>query len=93
MYGLSNRHARSGRVGLVRIGDQLQVVKSDRHWVISDAVEQLGTLRWQAGHNGRTHAGSGVVIRFPGRGTLTVQRLVLSPDGEVIDFGGTVRPE
>lgn len=92
MHGLALRHAKSPRVALVRIGDQLEVERDGKHWVVRDQHEVLGVLRWTPSLDGRADARNGHIIRLPERGTLTVERLVLSAAGEVIDFGGTVVP-
>ncbi len=92
VHGLSNQHAKSARVALVRIGDPLEVERDGRRWVVRDEREVLGVLRWKPSLDGRADARNGHIIRLPQRGTLTVERLVLSAEGAVIDFGGTVVP-
>jgi hypothetical protein len=92
MHGLSNQHTRSERVALMRIGDQLQVERDGKHWVCRDQHGVLGVLRWTSGLDGKADPRNGHIIRLPQRGTLTVERLVLSAEGGVIDFGGTVMP-
>lgn len=92
MHGLSNRDAKSARVALVRIGDTLEIERDGRRWVCRDEHEVLGVLRWKPSLDGHPDARNGHVIRLPQRGTLTVERLVLSAEGVVIDFGGTVVP-
>lgn len=61
-----------------------------RHWIVADAVGELGWLRWRAATNGKPHAVTGQLIRLPTRGVLHVQSLVVSPRGEAKDFGGYV---
>jgi hypothetical protein len=93
MHGLALRHTKSQRVALVRIGDQLTVERDGKHWVCRDQHEVLGVLRWTPSLDGKADARNGHIIRLPERGTLTVERLVLSAEGGVIDFGGTVVPD
>lgn len=94
MHGLSAQAPISDRVHDVRIGDQLLVKRKESHWVVVDAQGNIvGRTRWRAGHNGKTHAVTGDPIRFPDRGVLHIERLVLSPDGTVKDIGGYVTPQ
>lgn len=93
MHGLALRHDKSPRVALVRIGDRLKVERDDKRWLCRDQRGVLGVLRWRPGDDGRPDARNGHIIRLPKLGTLTVERLVISSEGEVIDFGGTVVPD
>lgn len=92
MHGLSSQHPRSERVALVRIGDRFEVERDGQRWVCRDGHEVLGVLRWKPSLDGHPDARNGHIIRLPERGTLTVERLLLSAAGAVIDFSGTVVP-
>ena len=91
-HGLARPMGISPRVAAVRIGDRLQVVRHERAWVVLDAQGVLGRLRWRPGDDGRVDVRTGVPIRFPARGDLHVERVLVSPEGEVVDVAGTVYP-
>jgi len=92
MHGLAASPAPATRVRLVRVGDVLTVGRDLDRWYVRDGHGVLGALRWRAADDGRRHAVSGVRLLLPMHGTLRVERLVLSPDGVVKDFGGAVTP-
>ena len=93
VWGLSARAVRAQRIVDVRPGDELMVERDGDHWVVSDERGYLGVLRWRPADDGKRHAVTGaVIISYPSRGTLHVQRVVLNRDGWVVDFGGVVIP-
>jgi hypothetical protein len=93
VWGLSARAVRAQRIVDVRPGDELMVERGGDHWVVSDARGYLGVLRWRPALDGYRNAVTGaVIISYPSRGTLHVQRVVLNRDGWVVDFGGVVIP-
>lgn len=91
-HGLARPQGISSRVADVRIGDRLTVDRHEKAWVVSDSRGVLGRLRWRPGDDGRIHAQTGTVINLPARGTLVVERVVISAEGEVVDIAGTVYP-
>ena len=90
VHGLSTKGVRSNRVAGVRIGHQLTIQRRGNHWFVSDSHGVLGVLRWALGDEGRSHAVTGKPIHFPDDASLEVQRLVISKDGQVVDFAGMV---
>lgn len=94
MHGLAKRAVKSARVGRVDIGDELLVIRSDKHWEVHDGRGYLGRLRWSAADDGKTDKRFHTVVDYPDRGTLMVIRLVIfGIDDKVIDFGGYVVPD
>lgn len=91
VWGLAKRPVPSDRVGSVRIGDRLLVAQVGRHWVVSDAVGELGWLRWRAATHGKAHPVTGRPVRLPAHGVLHVQSLLVSPQGDVKDVSGFVK--
>jgi hypothetical protein len=91
MHGLAKRPIPSAAVRGVRIGDELAVRHDGHHWVVynSDGVP-LGHTRWGATREPSKFPPSEPEA-FP-RGTLHVDRLVVSPDGTVVDVLGYVTP-
>jgi hypothetical protein len=57
---------------------------------VSNAVGELGWLRWRAATDGKSHPVTGRIVRLPANGVLHVQSLLISPQGDVKDFGGYV---
>lgn len=47
-------------------------------------------MRWALGDEGGSHAVTGKQIHFPDDASLEVERLVISKDGQVVDFAGMV---
>lgn len=92
-HGLARPQGISPRVADVRIGDRLSVERHKRAWVVSDDDGVLGRLRWRPGDDGRVSEHTGVVIRLPASGVLHVERVLVSPEGKVIDVAGTVYPK
>ena len=93
VWGLSAKAVRAQRIVDVRPGDELMVERDGDHWVVSDEQGYLGVLRWRPAADGRRSAlDEAVIISYPSRGTLHVQRIVINRDGSVVDFGGVVVP-
>jgi hypothetical protein len=92
VWGLAKNPAPSPRVSAVRIGDRLRVERESTRWIVRDSEGHLGTLRWLPGDDGKPVVSTGVPIRYPLRGVLHVQRLVIDPDGLIKDIGGYVEP-
>lgn len=92
VWGLAKRPAPSGRVSSIQVGDRLQVARVGRHWVVSDAVGELGWLRWQGATHGKLHPVSGHRILLPTVGVLHVRSLLVSPEGTIKDISGYVEP-
>lgn len=92
MHGLAAKPAPSERVQRVRVGDELQVQREGDRWYVLDSDGPIGQMRWKAGDEGRKHATTGVIVRYPAVASLHVRRLVLDPDGQVKDIGGTIHP-
>ena len=85
VHGLSKRVDRAPEVANVRIGQEVQVERTDKHWlVIDDSGVVLGQLRWRGGD--AQHS------KYPARGVLHVTRLLKENDA-VVDFGGYVVPQ
>lgn len=93
MHGLAAKHEASPRVARVKIGDTLRIERVADHWTVSDGAGELGWCRWQPTDDGRVHAVTGLVMRFPSSGILHVQRLVVDRSGTVKDIGGYVEPD
>lgn len=70
MHGLASRGDRSPRVSLVRPGQLFRVRLEGGRWLVADAVETLGSLRWAMGNQGAIHGATGEPIRYPDRGVL-----------------------
>ena len=68
------------------------VERDGDYWNVLDEQGSVGRLRWRSADDGKRHAVNGAVIRYPARGTLHVKRVVITRDGQVVDFGGVVIP-
>lgn len=91
-WGLEPKSVDTESVARVTFGVLLEVHQRDRKWqVLAQDGTRLGNLRWRAGDSGKPHAQTGVMIVYPERGTLRVERAVLD-HGRVVDIGGTVHP-
>lgn len=64
----------------VRIGDKLLLTSVNETLVVSKSGREVGLLNWQESHD-----------VFDG-GTLEVQRIVISPDGNIANCGGIAIP-
>jgi hypothetical protein len=91
VWGLATHAPRAPRIANVRIGQQLKVQREGDHWVVSDGQGYLGALRWRPADE--RHPVKAVLSKYPARGTLHVQTLVINPHGRVVNFGGVVNPE
>ncbi|MCW2682159.1 MAG: hypothetical protein JWP33_72 [Blastococcus sp.] len=83
MHGFATKRPIAARVSRLRIGDE----RRGDEWVALDGDGVVGHLRWLAVDDGRPDV-NGMVIRYPARGVLQVQRLVIDPEGTVKDIGG-----
>lgn len=92
VWGLEAKSINAEAVADVVCGERLEVRQRERKWmVLAESGTFLGTLKWRAGDSGKPHAKTGVLIIYPERGTLHVERAVLDR-GQVIDIAGTVHP-
>lgn len=90
VWGLEAKSINAEAVAGVVYGERLEVRQRERKWVVlTGSGTALGTLKWRVGDSGKPHAKTGVVIVYPERGTLHVERAVLDR-GRVIDIAGTV---
>lgn len=92
VWGLESKSIDADEVAGVAYGERLQVRQRDRKWeVLTGTGTVLGNLKWRAGDSGKPHVQTGVMIVYPERGTLHVERAVLD-NGRVVDIAGTVHP-
>jgi hypothetical protein len=92
VWGLEAKSINTGAVAGVVFGERLEVRQREHKWmVLTGTGAVLGALRWRTGDSGKPHAKTGVMIVYPERGTLHVERAVLYR-GHVIDIAGTVHP-
>jgi hypothetical protein len=80
------------RIAQTKIGDQLEVRRDGNKWYLTDGADRIAVLRWRPGDDGKPHAVTGQTIHLPDRGTLRVERVLVSPSGVVKDVSGTVVP-
>ncbi|TFC81152.1 hypothetical protein E3T23_06550 [Cryobacterium cheniae] len=79
------------RVGGVRLDDELAVSFDGTHWWAATEAGSVGRLTWSLAIEIKKPWNDFAIV-LPRRGTLTVRRLLLDRNGEVINCGGIVRP-
>ncbi|MGW4393839.1 hypothetical protein ACWEHA_01015 [Amycolatopsis nivea] len=92
VHGLAKKPPLSPLIAKVKIGDMLQVERRGDRWAVYNVHELLGNQRWLPGDDGKLNVITGTPIRFPLRGELHVQRILVDPQGTVRDIAGYVEP-
>ena len=81
-----------GAIASVRVGDLLSVAFDGDGWSVAREGVPVGRLTWTAASRGKPDPRTGTPQWDLDNGTLTVERVTVSPDGEVVNLAGFVTP-